>query len=184
MKYLLIIITIISTSAFCQDSAVTLSKFENFTSAVGKMYKYETIEIGNIRDIKISISKVTDIASSLSVKAIRVTQNKSMLGSVYSYGILTIDMEEAEGVYKALEYYLKVVKEKPKYLPGYYYFTTNDIVASCTLVEGPYGSGWYVGLSQRYHYLKTLVPNSSISVKNKDIDDLVDLIKKAKETEL
>jgi hypothetical protein len=93
---------LISLFSLSQDSAVIQSKFERFSSSTGKMYKWETIEIGNIRDIKVSISKVIDVETGQSEKAILISQIKSMMFTVISAGVLTIDMQEIDGVAKAL----------------------------------------------------------------------------------
>ncbi|MEO8174246.1 MAG: hypothetical protein ABI581_14225, partial [Sediminibacterium sp.] len=99
------------------------------------------------------------------------------------FGSLYIDYDEVDAVQKALNFYLTEVKtKKPKNDPRYLFTTTNNVMVSCSYLSVIFGSGWYVSLSQKYEYLPGTVPNSTITVKNKDIDDLVEAINKAKQS--
>jgi hypothetical protein len=165
---------------FSQDSAILQSKFERFSSSTGKMYKYETEEMGGTKEIKISVSKVTDMEKALSEKAILISQTKSILFTPYITGILTVDIEEIDGLLKALDYYKTEIKgTKPKNDLLYIYVTSNDIVLSCSYTES-FNTGWTLIIYQRYHYLKTGIPYTNVVIKNKDIDDFATLLIKAK----
>jgi hypothetical protein len=171
-----------SSFCFSQDSTIVLSKYEKFFSETGKMYKTETKEIGKVKDITISLVKTTEVSSGQSISAIQIFQKNMMMFTPISLGVLHVDIDEIEGVARALKYYQEEIKKgKPQYQSSYYYLTSNDIQVSCSYFEGSFG-GWFVSLSQRYHYIKTTVSGSLITIKNKDIDDLVELIEKSKDS--
>lgn len=182
MKITLILLFVLSPIvSLCQDSTIALSKFEQFTSETGTMYKRETLEMGSVKNIHVYATRVSEVGNSTYAKAIRVIQSITQSDVNNVTASLTIDLDETEGIYKALEYYLTVIKNKVQYSPAYFYITKNDVVASCNFIVEKYTADWSVSLSQRYHSLKSVVPGSSITVKNKDIDNLVELIRKAKE---
>jgi hypothetical protein len=184
------VITILCISFFsiicrAQDSTISLSKFEKFSSQTGVMLKNETKYIGKIRDIKVYKVRTTDLETNQSLSAVKIDQRKSALMTIVSTGLLYIDIDELDGVSKSLQFYLKEIKNsKPKYEPFYLYTTSNDVQVHCYYEDVPNFSGWFVGLSKQYHYSKETIPNTRISLKNKDIDDFVELITSAKSAEL
>ena len=178
MRILLLASLLFSAFSYGQDSTIALSKYEKFSAGTGHMYKEETIDIGKVRTTWIAVSKATDMENAASVRTIKVIQNNPETGKCTIY----IDMDEADGLCKALEYYLVVMKDKPKYLPVYSYSTSNDVVAICNLNQGPYGQGWHVYLAQFYQGRRSRVLGSAIELRVKDVDDLIAFIKKAKET--
>jgi hypothetical protein len=180
----MISLTFSSLFLYSQDSTITLSKFEKFTSQTGRMFKTETKEVGKIKDILIAKVKTTDVETGESLEAIRIHQNKTMLMTTYTFGVLYIDKEEIDGVVKSLGFYLNQMKTgKPKYEPRFSYVTSNDVEVNCFYSEGVSG-GWAVNLNKNYHYTRATVAGSVILLKNKDIDDFVDLMGKAKDAVL
>lgn len=179
MRILLITI-LFPILSYSQDSSRLLSKYEKFSSETGVMYKTETKDVTKIKDITISIVRTTNLENNQSVMALQIFQKNMMMFTPISLGILYIDLDEIEGVSKALNFYKEQIqKGKPQYQPYFSYLTSNDIQVNCSYFEGSFG-GWSVVLSQRYHYLKTTISGSVITIKNKDIDDLADAILRAK----
>ncbi len=165
------------------DSVRVLSKFEKFYTQKGSMVKIESNKLGSVSDIEISLQRVSSMENGKYVMALVLTQTRTALFSYVGFGSLYIDFDEIEAVQKALNFYLQEVKtKKPKNDPRYLFTTTNNVMVSCSYVPGAFGSGWYVSLSQKYEYTQSTAANSTITVKNKDIDDMVEAINKAKQS--
>lgn len=163
--------------AYSQDSTLTLSKFEKFYTGTGKMTRTDHGKVGDIRDITVSLHRITDLESGDTSKAVSVHQGPAPVYSAIVLGNLYVDLDEIPGVIKALEFYRSEIKKgKPKYQPYFVYVTTNDIVVSCSYAEMGMFSGWSVSMSRRYTYSKVYVPGSGVTVRNKDIDDLANLL--------
>ena len=149
-----------------------------------KIYKYETIDIGKVGDIKVSISRVTDIESGKSARAILVSQLKVPLLGAINVGSLIIDLEEVDKVITALDFYMVEIKKgKPKHSPLFEYVTSNVVFVSCSFAAGAFGM-WYITLHKQYHYLKSEIGGSTVKLKNKEIDNFIEMVKKAKQAEL
>lgn len=181
MKYSFFIFLLFHFTLVAQDSTRALSNFEKFYSQKGTMIKIESNKLGSISNINVSLQRVSNMENGQYKLALVLTQIRSSLLSYIGIGALYIDYEELEGVQKALNYYLTEVKsKKTNNDPSYIFTTLNNIVVSCSYVSSGFVSGWYVSLYQRYEYIGETIPNSTITVRNKDIDDLVEAINKAK----
>jgi hypothetical protein len=176
---LFVITTLFISNAQCQDSTIALSKFEMFSNQAGKMFKNESQSIGKTVGTSIFKERTTDLATGETHSAIKIRQNK------YShYSTLYIDVDELDGVSKALDYYIQQMKKgKPNYAPVFYYTTSNDVVVSCSYDEGGLlGGGWDVNVHKIFHNTRYPVASSYVYLKNRELDDFIETIQKAKAT--
>lgn len=144
-----------------QDSTLSLSKFEEFYGKTGIMTRTDQGKIGEILDLNVYLSRVTDLSTGDTLKAVNIVQNSSIFLSSINFGLLYIDFDEIPGVIKALEYYIQQIQQgKPKHNPYYEFVTSNDVLVGCSYNDAGLYSGWNVALSKRYKYFRATVPSS------------------------
>lgn len=165
-------------SARAQDTA-TLSNFERFSSAKGKMFRFESNEAGSTKEVTVYATRVTDMESGEFADGLEIDyKTGTFLSPTFYHATLIFDKDEAPSLAKALQYFKRqVAAGKPKSELSYTFISKENIVFNLSYARS--AVGWQVELHKEYWYSKIPVPGTQIYVRNKDILDLADYIQKA-----
>lgn len=179
-----ILFTLFTLSATAQDSLITFSKFQEFSSRKGALLKTELQHFGSVKSVHIAKVKTTDVASNIAFSAIRMAPYGTNSESITRKGNFYIDMEDVDSVLQALHYFLAETKKpKPSTDFTFTYSTSNDIQFSCSFNQNNLFS-WSMEVSQLYPHYKSIVPGATYSFNKRDIENLIGLIKVAYATPL
>lgn len=180
MRIILLLIAMTSIFANAQDSTLSKSKYEKFTSRTGVMLKMETIPAGEAKDYRIDIFKSTDIQTGETLKAIFMKQEKNMfLVGKYTTHLLIIDWEEAGDFLKALKFQKELLETKPQNDVTYSYSTKNGVVAVASFNKSGMFEGWNIAFSRVYEYSRLTIDGSTVTLKNKDLAVIIRLFEEA-----
>lgn len=173
---LLFINSIFGLAGIGQDSTISLSKFETFSSQPLKILKIEIKEIGSVGQWMVTKLKTTDAATGISVSAVKIDKNFfNIVPEIVNPTTLYIDIEDLDSVISALDYFIKEQNiQKPAGYPEYSYFTSTDVKVSCY-----YAGSWRFELSKVYQKLRTPVAGSVITFNKKRITELVELLRQS-----
>ena len=175
MKQLSVILFLfVTTFSIAQDSILSTSKFEEFYSKTGTMYKRESLELGKIRAIMISAVRITNLETNDFAEAIQISQS-----TLNNSGVITIDKEEISGINKAFVFYFEQIKKgKPKIATSYFYYTNNNVAISATYTPNM-NNVWSISIYKRYKYINATVDGSEIFFRGKEIDDFIEMFRMA-----
>ena len=160
-----------------QDSLLIKSKYEEFSSRTGTMVKTETFLAGTLKDYKVQVLKTTDVETSISAKAVLMSQsvNYFLVGKITT-SLLYIDWEEVPGFIKALKFQLSLLESKPANDVSYTYTTTNGVESSCTFYSNGQFTGWNIAFSRVYKYSRAYMDGSTFMIKKKDFIDIIAML--------
>jgi hypothetical protein len=173
MKLLLLITfcSIFPLAGICQDSTITLSSFEIFSSQSRKMLKTEVREVGEVGNILVSKLKTTDIMSQSSVYAISI--------GYHNNNMIYIDIEDLDSVITAMTYFMEKVNEiKPDGTLHFGYITKGDVEVSFDYAK--WSGTWRFSIGKVYKVLRTGVLNTNISFNRRRVSELISLLNQAK----
>jgi hypothetical protein len=183
MKKIFILISLlVSMTCHAQDSSnITLSKYEKFVSASGKLIKIVTLDVDKVASAKITVATATDIQAGTHYQSVNLLQVKGGFLIPGNIGSITIDMDELPDFINALKYIQGQVEgKKPSNETSFIYSTTNGVIISSTYyTSGFMMKGWNVSFSQVYKYSRVPISTSTIVLKNKEITDMEDALRKA-----
>lgn len=179
-KIFLFLLIIVSINANAQDSTHTLSKFEKFISESGRLIKVTEVSLDKIGTIKINSQVATDLQTNVSSQAIILYQEMGSLFGKVPVGSIYIDEDELPGFISALKYIEKQVDNKPEITDTrLIYSTSNGVVLTANYSTSAYAKGWTVMVNQVYEYSRLTLPNSTIQLKNKDLERLTTALESA-----
>ncbi|MEP6584127.1 MAG: hypothetical protein ABJA90_07660, partial [Ginsengibacter sp.] len=173
---LLFINSIFGLAGIGQDSTISLSKFETFSSQPLKILKIETKEIGSVGSWMVTKLKTTDAATGINVSAVKIDQKFfNNVPEIVNPTTLYIDIEGLDSVINALDYFIKEQNiQKPEGYLEYSYFTSADVKVSCY-----YAGNWRFEISKVYQKLRSPVAGSVITFNKKRITELVELLRQS-----
>ena len=187
MKYIFTLLAcfLVSLHSFSQDSTITLSKFEQFTSQPNKILKTEFKNIrpyGSFGWSNVYLFKTTDLISDTSTYAIRIDDFASnQIPSFIDPASFYIDDSDLDSVINVLDYFItQSEKTQPPANLQYTYITSSDIELNCYFIQ-PYNS-WRFSIGKIYKNLRTPVPNTAIGFNMRRIKEFVALLKLAKKS--
>jgi hypothetical protein len=160
-----------------------LSNYEEFISRTGTIIKTEELLLGKVHQLQIKYFKSTDLSDNSFAESVYI------LGPGTTFwtfgGSLWIDKHELPGIIKAFEFYkAQIEKSKPANIESYYYSTKNRIVATSYYEPRAIIRGWYLSIYQRYKYIPDIIPEKKFELKEKDVDDIIEILKKSLEVKL
>jgi hypothetical protein len=181
MKYIftLFLFSSITANIYSQDSTITLSQFEQFTSQPNRIIKKEIRTIGAFGWRNINVFKATDMTTDSSIYSIRMNyfNNDGLYNSIRSYNTY-IDFEELDTIIDVLSKFLSVAKDvKPAQATQYVYITANDIEFAAYYDVS--NESWQYTMSKLYKYLRTHVPETMEQFNSKRFGTFVKLLKEA-----
>lgn len=183
MKYFIYItlFLLISILTNGQDSTITLSQFEVFSSQPNKILKTEIKEVGSFGWHTMNLFKTTDLTSGSSAYAIRMGKFSDWgIPPLVDPTVIYIDFSDVDTVIHVLEQF-RMEAEKPKPTSVHFsYITSNDIKLSYAYDR--LGNMWHFTMNKVYKSLRTSVPHTAISFNKKRFPEFIELLKKANAT--
>lgn len=183
MKHILFFLfsVLLLRNAQSQDSTLTLSQFELFTSQPNKLLKTEIREIGNVGWTNINLFKTTDLLSGSSAYAIRAgNYNNGYMPALIAPSALYIDLGTLDTVIAVLDQIMSEA-DKPKSASDvqFTYTTSNDIVFTGSFDRA--SNYWNYEIGKVYKNLRTYVPGTTLTLTKKRFTELVSVLKKARD---
>jgi hypothetical protein len=179
--FLLILSSLLSNVSFSQDSTITLSHFEQFSSQNGRLLKTESKLIGEIGGLMISTIKSIDANTGQQAAAIMIGTDNDFLPSLVHTRLLYIDSSEVDSVIQALSYFIaEEGKQKPGSNVRYSYITATDVEIA-SFYSSTFGN-WRLRIGKLYQKLRTPVTGGNIVLNKRRVTDLVEILKQAKST--
>jgi hypothetical protein len=178
MKLLLpfLLFSFLSFRSISQDSTITLSKFEIFTSQPNKLMKTEIRETVSIGSTLLSRVKATDLTSGENASAIKISTERTSDMTPINTKAVYIELNDLESIISALTYFSREVNQpKPETNAYYSFITSNDVAFTCSYSYSGFGF-WNIEIGRIYPKLRTPVAASTYSFSKRRIDELIKLM--------
>lgn len=161
--------TVVEEHAAVDSLAIALHEVDSILNS-GQLAHLDVYEIGKIKNISISVQKAS--AGDWSTSWINLRKD---CGGEYYYS-----WEDARLLYDECPYFIKAIntilsnrEREVDHEERYAYMTKDDIRV---FAYAKSGNAWTIELSVDYHK-----QNSTITLANKDVEDLINLIQKSQE---
>lgn len=161
--------TVVEEQAAVDSLAIALHEVDSILNS-GQLAHLDVYEIGKIKNISISVQKAS--AGDWSTSWINLRKD---CGGEYYYS-----WEDARLLYDECPYFIKAIntilsnrEREVDHEERYAYMTKDDIRV---FAYAKSGNAWTIELSVDYHK-----QNSTITLANKDVEDLINLIRKSQE---
>lgn len=161
--------TVVEEQAAVDSLAIALHEVDSILNS-GQLAHLAVYEIGKIKNISISVQKAS--AGDWSTSWINLRKD---CGGEYYYS-----WEDARLLYDECPYFIKAIntilsnrEREVDHEERYAYMTKDDIRV---FAYAKSGNAWTIELSVDYHK-----QNSTITLANKDVEDLINLIRKSQE---
>ena len=161
--------TVVEEQAAVDSLAIALHEVDSILNS-GQLAHLDVYEIGKIKNISISVQKAS--AGDWSTSWINLRKD---CGGEYYYS-----WEDARLLYDECPYFIKAIntilsnrEREVDHEERYAYMTKDDILV---FAYAKSGNAWTIELSVDYHK-----QNSTITLANKDVEDLINLIQKSQE---
>ena len=161
--------TVVEEQAAVDSLAIALHEVDSILNS-GQLAHLDVYEIGKIKNISISVQKAS--AGDWSTSWINLRKD---CGGEYYYS-----WEDARLLYDECPYFIKAIntilsnrEREVDHEERYAYMTKDDIRV---FAYAKSGNAWTIELSVDYHK-----QNSTITLANKDVEDLINLIQKSQE---
>lgn len=161
--------TVVEEQATVDSLAIALHEVDSILNS-GQLAHLDVYEIGKIKNISISVQKAS--AGDWSTSWINLRKD---CGGEYYYS-----WEDARLLYDECPYFIKAIntilsnrEREVDHEERYAYMTKDDIRV---FAYAKSGNAWTIELSVDYHK-----QNSTITLANKDVEDLINLIQKSQE---
>lgn len=161
--------TVVEEQAAVDSLAIALHEVDSILNS-GQLAHLDVYEIGKIKNISISVQKAS--AGDWSTSWINLRKD---CGGEYYYS-----WEDAHLLYDECPYFIKAIntilsnrEREVDHEERYAYMTKDDIRV---FAYAKSGNAWTIGLSVDYHK-----QNSTITLANKDVEELINLIQKSQE---
>lgn len=161
--------TVVEEQAAVDSLAIALHEVDSILNS-GQLAHLDVYEIGKIKNISISVQKAS--AGDWSTSWINLRKD---CGGEYYYS-----WEDARLLYDECPYFIKAIntilsnrERKVDHEERYAYMTKDDIRV---FAYAKSGNAWTIELSVDYHK-----QNSTITLANKDVDELINLIQNSQE---
>lgn len=161
--------TVVEEQAAVDSLAIALHEVDSILNS-GQLAHLDVYEIGKIKNISISVQKAS--AGDWSTSWINLRKD---CGGEYYYS-----WEDARLLYDECPYFIKAINtilsnrdREVDHEERYAYMTKDDIRV---FAYAKSGNAWTIELSVDYHK-----QNSTITLANKDVEDLINLIRKSQE---
>lgn len=161
--------TVVEEQAAVDSLAIALHEVDSILNS-GQLAHLDVYEIGKIKNISISVQKAS--AGDWSTSWINLRKD---CGGEYYYS-----WEDARLLYDECPYFIKAIntilsnrEREVDHEERYAYMTKDDIRV---FAYSKSGNAWTIELSVDYHK-----QNSTITLANKDVEDLINLIQKSQE---
>lgn len=161
--------TVVEEQAAVDSLAIALHEVDSILNS-GQLAHLDVYEIGKIKNISISVQKAS--AGDWSTSWINLRKD---CGGEYYYS-----WEDARLLYDECPYFIKAIntilsnrEREVDHEERYSYMTKDDIRV---FAYAKSGNAWTIELSVDYHK-----QNSTITLANKDVEDLINLIQKSQE---
>ena len=161
--------TVVEEQAAVDSLAIALHEVDSILNS-GQLAHLDVYEIGKIKNISISVQKAS--AGDWSTSWINLRKD---CGGEYYYS-----WEDARLLYDECPYFIKAIntilsnrEREVDHEERYAYMTKDDIRV---FAYAKSGNAWTIELSVDYHK-----QNSPITLANKDVEDLINLIQKSQE---
>ena len=161
--------TVVEEQAAVDSLAIALHEVDSILNS-GQLAHLDVYEIGKIKNISISVQKAS--AGDWSTSWINLRKD---CGGEYYYS-----WEDARLLYDECPYFIKAIntilsnrEREVDHEERYAYMTKDDIRI---FAYAKSGNAWTIELSVDYHK-----QNSTITLANKDVEDLINLIQKSQE---
>lgn len=161
--------TVVEKQAAVDSLAIALHEVDSILNS-GQLAHLDVYEIGKIKNISISVQKAS--AGDWSTSWINLRKD---CGGEYYYS-----WEDARLLYDECPYFIKAIntilsnrEREVDHEERYAYMTKDDIRV---FAYAKSGNAWTIELSVDYHK-----QNSTITLANKDVEDLINLIQKSQE---
>ena len=161
--------TVVKEQAAVDSLAIALHEVDSILNS-GQLAHLDVYEIGKIKNISISVQKAS--AGDWSTSWINLRKD---CGGEYYYS-----WEDARLLYDECPYFIKAIntilsnrERDVDHEERYAYMTKDDIRV---FAYAKSGNAWTIELSVDYHK-----QNSTITLANKDVEDLINLIQKSQE---
>lgn len=161
--------TVVEEQAAVDSLAIALHEVDSILNS-GQLAHLDVYEIGKIKNISISVQKAS--AGDWSTSWINLRKD---CGGEYYYS-----WEDARLLYDECPYFIKAIntilsnREREVDLEERYAYMTKDDIRVFAYAKS--GNAWTIELSVDYHK-----QNSTITLANKDVEDLINLIQKSQE---
>ena len=167
-----------SASSSAQDSTISLSKFQVFSTQSGKLFKTFQQSIGYLNTMTVDLLETRDLQSGETRKAIRLSSDQAVETRFTERNALYIDMEDLPALIMALDTFAKEISsghndERQKY----HFITSNDIRFSLSYQDGLF-SAWHFEINQQYRYLQNTRPGYGFYLGKRNLEDLLSILKR------
>ena len=169
-----------STTTAAQDSTITLSKFEEFSTAKGRLLKIELVSIGGMGTLNSEYLSATDLNTRETRTAVRFRYGWRPTSGLIEKDWVYIDREDLPVLLTALDTIKKELAVAS--LPTQQSFsivTSNDIRISLRYDEGILSSGWAIYISQLFKHLRSEIPWKTFRINTRYLEALQEIVTKS-----
>jgi hypothetical protein len=165
------LLLIIATTSFAQTKEKELSNAERFSAKAGALIQKEFLEIGSVKDVKISVLYFTDLVTNNKQSALKFEYE-----SVGKYSTSTksaiLDTDEVDGLIKSI----KIIQDK------IFPTTASNYTEVSFKSRGGFEAGcfWSKATWSTYLKLEKYDKDSYVFLSKKDFPVLLGLIEQAK----
>ena len=159
------------------DSIVGSSPLDKMAMQAGSFINIRSDTLGSTNDLNIGILTATDLNSGKKQRSVCFTAANSS----YTFGFTVtnnqIDIEDLSFFINALEKMKQVVDSRAlAAFQNYQYISSNLTVLSLENRLNNFNK-WDLVIYKRYKYLNAVVPGSLLSIKEKNIEGLLNILK-------